>query len=240
MKFESPLIPGRLVRRYKRFLADVALEDGSVIVAHCPNPGSMLGCCAPDRPVFVSRSANLARKLPYTLELIDVGGHWVGVNTMRPNAVVHEALQAGQIAELGWYTDIRREVKYGDASRVDFLLEREGARCYLEVKHVTLVHEQVAYFPDSVTTRGARHLQELRAVKRHGHRAAMLFVVNDPAATVVRPADSIDPAYGRALRQAARSGVEVLAYRCRTSPEGLFIDDPLRVDLTRTRRPWRY
>lgn len=232
MRFDPPLVPGRLLRRYKRFLSDVELADGSVVVAHCPNPGRMTSCNAPGSPVLLSRAASPTRKLAYTLELVGVDGRWVAVNTMRPNAVVHEAIAAGRVAELTGYNLLRREVAYGRNSRVDLLLEGAAGRCYVEVKNVTLAADGVAYFPDAVTARGARHMDELAACVRSGDRAVLLYVVNHPGCHTVRPADAVDPVYGQALRRAAQAGVEVLAYGCAISPQSLELAGPIRVDLS--------
>jgi sugar fermentation stimulation protein A len=220
MHYEPELIHGTLIRRYKRFLADIRLADGTEITAHCPNPGSMLRVGIPDRPVAVSLSTNKKRKLPYTWEMIELDGGWVGVHTGRTNALVEEALLAGQIVELRGFEQLRREVPCGD-SRLDFLLTFEdGPDCYVEVKNVTLTDEgRRAIFPDSVTVRGQKHLRELIGLVHAGHRAAMLFLVNRDDCDEFGPADEIDPEYGKLLREAADQGVEVLAYCARVSPK---------------------
>ncbi len=164
MKLQHPLTPGRLLRRYKRFLADVELSDGTVVTAHCPNSGSMLGCAAPGSPVLLSRSGNPSRKLPYTWELVHAGACWVGINTGLPNRLVREGIEQGIVTELQGYGRIRQEVCYGaERSRIDLLLEEPGL-CYVEVKNFTLVEDGVARFPDAVTTRGQKHLRELMAM----------------------------------------------------------------------------
>lgn len=220
MRYDPELIHGTLIRRYKRFLADIRLHDGSEITAHCPNPGSMLRVGVPDQPVAVSHSDNPKRKLAYTWEMIQLDGCWVGVHTGRTNALVEEALRAGQIAELLGFQHLRREVTVG-ASRLDFLLEFEDASdCYVEVKNVTLTDEgRRAIFPDSVTRRGQKHLRELMGLVQAGQRAAMLFVINRDDCDEFGPADEIDPEYGALLRQAANKGVEVLAYSATVSPK---------------------
>lgn len=218
MKLPQPLTSGRLLHRYKRFLADVALTDGSVVTAHCPNSGSMLGCAAPGSPVLLSRSDNPTRKLAYTWELVQVDGSWVGINTGLPNKLAQEGITQGVVTELQGYERIRQEVCYGaERSRIDLLLE-EPERCYVEVKNVTLVEGDVALFPDAVTTRGQKHLRELMAMVKSGARAVNFFVVQHTAAESVSPADAIDPAYGRLLRQAAAAGVELIAYQASVTP----------------------
>lgn len=229
MRFEPPLIPGRLERRYKRFLADIEIE-GRIETVHCPNPGSMLGLARPGSRVWVSRSANPARKLAFTWELVEAEGTLVGINTALANALVAEALAGGRIPELAGYGEIRREVAYGEGSRVDFRLAGAGRRaCYVEVKSVTLARRPPeAEFPNSVTSRGARHLAELAALGRRGKRAAMLFVAQRADCASLAIAGDIDPTYAQALAAARRAGVEALAYACRLSPEGIEIVRPLK------------
>jgi sugar fermentation stimulation protein A len=229
MRYCSELIPATLIRRYKRFLADVRLDDGGIETVHVANPGSMMGLQAPGSRVWLSRSPNLKRKLPLSLELIEVdfggGPELVGINTSNPNAIVAEALTAGAIAELTGYETIRREVRYGRASRVDFLLQQASRPdCYVEVKNVHLMRRQgLAEFPDSVTDRGARHLEELGAMARAGSRAVMLFVIQIASATSFDLARDIDPVYGTAFDKARSEGVEALAYTCRVGSDGVFL-----------------
>jgi len=231
MKLPHTLVPGRLVRRYKRFLADVELTDGRVVTAHCPNSGSMLGCALPGSPVLLSRSVNPSRRLPYTWELVQVDSVWVGINTALPNRLVREGIERGIVTELQGYGRIRQEVCYGgERSRIDLLLEEPGL-CYVEVKNVTLVEEGVARFPDAVTTRGQKHLRELMAMIESGARAVNFFVVQHAGARSVAPADAIDPAYGGLLRQAARAGVELLAYQASVTPAEIVLCSPLPVVL---------
>jgi sugar fermentation stimulation protein A len=226
MRLPGPLEPARLVRRYKRFLADVEFIDGTVITAHVANPGAMTGLQPEGAKVWLSKSANPARKLPWSWELVEIdlghGPELVGVNTAHPNTIVAEALAAGAIAELAGYPKVRREVKYGRASRVDFVLEGESRpSCYVEVKNVHLMRRPgLAEFPDSVTARGARHLEELATVASRGQRAVMLFVVQMGSAAELALARDIDPAYGRAFDAARAAGVEALAYRCRITGQG--------------------
>lgn len=221
MKFPVPLLGGRLVRRYMRFLSDIALDDGSLVKAHCPNPGSMLGLKEPGSRVFVSQSDKPARKLRHTFELIEADGTLVGINTGHPNGLVAEAIGDGTIGELGGYRELRREVKYGRNSRVDLLLEDPArGRCYVEVKNVHLRRQpRLVEFPDSVTSRGAKHLGELSDMVAAGDRAVMVFLVQRSDGDVFSLARDIDPAYGAAFDMAATAGVEMLAYSCEVSPE---------------------
>jgi sugar fermentation stimulation protein A len=230
MRFPSPLRRGRLVQRYKRFFADVRLDDGTLLTAHCPNPGAMLGLGDPGLPVWVSTSDDAKRRLAHTLELVEVdlgrGPCLVGVNTGHPNRLVAEALGGGRIAELAGYPELRREVRYGAASRVDFLLAcaRRGL-CYVEVKNVHLMRiPGRAEFPDCRTERGARHLAELAAMAAAGHRAVMVYLVQRADAETFSIAADLDPAYAAAFAVARRAGVEALAYRCRITPEEIVVD----------------
>lgn len=217
MKFPEPLIEGSLIRRYKRFLADVRLPDSTEVTAHCPNTGSMLGCQPPDGRVWLSRSDNPARKLLYTWELVETApGTLACINTARPNAQAREAIEAGRISELMGYSHCRPEVKYGEEkSRIDLLLSGHEAEpdAWVEVKNVTLEENGQGFFPDAVTTRGQKHLRELMAQVALGDRAVLFFVVNHTGIETVRPADHIDQHYGQLLRQACDAGVEVMAYR---------------------------
>ncbi len=207
------LIPGTLVRRYKRFLADVRLEDGRTVTAHCPNSGKMTACCTAGRPVYLSRQDSPKRKLKYTWELIHMPGSLVGVNTGVPNRLTAESIAAGAVAELRGYETVRREVKVGERSRIDLLLTGPDRRpCYVEVKNCTLVEKGVAAFPDAVTSRGQKHLEELETLVSAGNRCVMFFLVQRMDARIFEPADRIDPVYGEGLRRAAQKGVEILVY----------------------------
>lgn len=228
MRFDEPLVPGRMVRRYKRFLVDVTLDGGDAVTAHCPNPGSMRACQGEGWPVRLSLSRNPARKLPYTLEMVHNGDCWIGVHTGRANALVREAIAAGRIAGLGGYERITGEVRYGRNSRIDLLLEGERGRCYVEVKNTTLVDGAGAFmFPDAVTERGRKHLYELADMVAQGHRAAVVFLVQRADGEYFRPAREIDPAFADALAEAAASGVEVLAYRAEVAPERIEVVEPV-------------
>jgi sugar fermentation stimulation protein A len=224
MTFDPPLIPATLIRRYKRFLADVRLADGREITVHCANPGRMDGCRQPGSRVLLSDSGNAKRKLRYSWELVAAGNTWVGVNTGLPNALVREAIAGGAIPELAGYPTLRSEVAYGTASRVDLLLEDGDRRGYVEVKNVTLAAAGVAMFPDAVTARGLTHLRELAARVAAGDRAVMVYLVNRGDCDCFRPAAHIDPAYAAGLREAVAAGVEVLAYAARVTPQGIDVD----------------
>jgi sugar fermentation stimulation protein A len=235
MKFVSELIPATLLRRYKRFLADVEMPDGSTTTVHVANPGAMTGLQSAGARVWLSKSPNAARKLPYSWELIeaDFGGgtELVGVNTAHPNTIAAEALAAAAIPELAGYDIVRREVKYGKASRVDFLLEHaDRPPCYVEVKNVHLMRQQgLAEFPDSVTARGSRHLDELATIAATGARAVMLYVIQIGSATSLRFARDIDPAYGQAFDRARAAGVEALAHTCRIGMDGITLAHPVPI-----------
>jgi len=229
MRFPEPLIPGRLIRRYQRFLADVELADGRIVTAHCANSGSMLGCKTPGSPVLLSVSPNPKRRLPYTWEMVEVNGHWAGINTSLPNRLAREGIEAEVVAELQGYATIRAEVPYGTKSRIDLLLEGAAGRCYVEVKNVTLIDGQRALFPDSVTERGQKHLRELQRVVAGGDRGVIFFVVQRGDGESVSPADAIDPVYGRLLREAVAGGVEALAYQAMVTPTEIRLVRPLPV-----------
>lgn len=224
-----PLLSGNLVKRYKRFLADVELQNGDVVTVHCPNSGSMLGCAVPGSPVLISSSSNPGRKYPFTWELVQVNGYWIGINTGLPNRLVHEAIENGTVAELQGYSDIRPEVPYGERSRIDLLLNGTPGRCYVEVKNATLEQDHRALFPDSVTVRGQKHLRELMNVVSNGERGVIFFTVQRGDCDSVSPADCIDPEYGRLLRQAMGHGVEAIAYRAVITPQSIILSDRVPV-----------
>jgi sugar fermentation stimulation protein A len=235
MKFPTPLIPATLVKRYKRFLADVVLPDGSTITAHVANPGSMIGLAAPGVRVWLSKSESKTRKLPHSWELVEVdfggGSELVGVNTAHPNPLVEAALAAGAFPELTGYSSIRREVKYGKNSRVDFLLEAPSRPpCYVEIKNVHLMRKPgLAEFPDAKTARGAKHLEELGDMVEAGHRAVMLYLIQIGSAQRFALARDIDPKYGAAFDRARSRGVEAIAWRCTIDREGIEIAAPVPV-----------
>ncbi|CAJ1369530.1 MAG: DNA/RNA nuclease SfsA [Roseibium album] len=224
MKFAAPLASGRLVKRYKRFLADVVLdENGSEVTAHCANPGSMLGLKEPGSRVWLSQSDNPKRKLKYSWEIIEADGALVGINTAHPNRLVEEAIEAGRIKALSGYETLRREVKYGKNSRIDILLEDgNGKKTYVEVKNVHLMRQAgLAEFPDSVTARGAKHLAELADMVAEGHGAAMVFLVQRPDCDRLSLASDIDPAYASAFAAAREAGVNTYAIGCDVTLDGI-------------------
>lgn len=220
-----PLHDGRIRRRYKRFLADCELADGTPVTAHCPNTGSMKSCWEPDAPVQLSFSDDPRRKLAWTLERVDMGRGWIGVNTHRVNAVVAEAAAAGRLPGLEDLRDVRREVTVdtgsGERSRLDLLLGGAAGTAYVEVKNTTLLDGALLRFPDAVSVRAAKHLHALRDLAATGHRAVILFALNRPEGEAFAPADDIDPNYGRTLRQVVAEGVEVLALRLQHSDSGI-------------------
>lgn len=225
MRFVSPLTEGRLISRYKRFLADVSFADGEVTTVHCANPGSMIGLAEPGMRIFLSRSESTTRKLPWSWELVEVDGGLVGINTAHPNRLVAEAIAADAIPELSGYDKTRREVRYGTNSRIDFLLSADNRPdAYVEVKNVHLSRtEGLAEFPDSVTARGAKHLCELSAMAAAGHRAVMLYLIQRSDAAEFALASDIDPTYAAAFHGAREAGVEMIAYDCRLSLEEIAV-----------------
>ena len=212
--FWPELIPGRLIKRYKRFLADVELDDGVVVTAHCPNSGRMTSCSEPGQPVYLSWHDNPKRKLKYTWEIIQMPDSLVGVNTLVPNRLIKTSIENGLVAELDAYEEIRSEVQTSKGSRLDLLLtDSRGTKCFVEIKNCTLVNQGVACFPDAVTKRGRKHLEELQRLTAEGNRCVMFFCIQRMDAECFRPADQIDAAYGEALREAhLNKGVEILVY----------------------------
>jgi sugar fermentation stimulation protein A len=225
MDFPRPLERGRLVQRYKRFLADVVMDDGRELTVHCPNPGAMLGLNMPGIPVWLSRSDDPKRKLPHTLELVQVDGGLVGINTMHPNRLVAEALALDRIPELSGYASVRREVNYGTNSRVDFLLESpDRPPCWLEIKNCHLMRTAgLAEFPDCVAARSSKHLRELAAMVEAGHRAVALFVVQRTDCEGFLACEELDPVFARTLDEVTAKGVEVLIYACDMAQTGVVI-----------------
>jgi sugar fermentation stimulation protein A len=233
MKFPTPLLRGRLVKRYKRFLADVLLDSGEAVTATCPNTGSMMGLATPGAVVWLSESASPTRKYPHTWEMVEAdlgqGPVLVGINTNHPNRLVSEAIAAGHITEVAGYASLRREVKYGVSSRIDILLEDPAkGMAYVEIKNVHLSRRTgLAEFPDSVTERGAKHLAELSAMVAAGHRAVMLYLIQRADAAHFALAGDIDPRYAEAFARAREAGVEAIAYACRLTPEEIVITNPV-------------
>lgn len=231
MKFDPPLISATLLKRYKRFLADVRFDDGTEATAHCANPGSMMGLAEPGSMVWLSKSDNPKRKLAWSWQLVDDGSSLVGVHTGKANALVEDAINAGHILELTGYKSLRREVKYGENSRIDLLLEDpERPTAYVEVKSVTLSRTKgLAEFPDSKTARGAKHMVELAEMAKQGHRAVVFFLVQRSDCLSMQPAADIDPKYAESLTTALAAGVEVLCYSCRLTPDEITLDHRLEV-----------
>lgn len=234
MQFQSPLAPARLIRRYKRFLADIRLDDGREVTAHCANPGAMTGLAEPGTRIWVEPNDDPRRKLKFAWRLVDHGnGHFTGIDTALPNRLMRAALTDGAVPALSGYATIRPEQPYGDGSRIDFLLQDPGRPdAWVEIKSVTLCRRPgLAEFPDTVTARGARHLADLTAMARQGQRAVLVYVVQRTDCDRVTLARDIDPAYARAADRAARDGVEMLALRCDISPGRIRLAGPVPLDI---------
>ncbi|WP_171233433.1 DNA/RNA nuclease SfsA [Ruegeria sp. HKCCA4812] len=232
MRFETPLVPARLIRRYKRFLADCRLEDGSEVTAHCANPGSMMGLAEPGEKIWLEPNDDPKKKLKFGWRLVDhENGHFTGVDTSVPNRALRAALEAGEIPELAAYGTVRPEVKYGGNSRIDFLLTGPGLPdAYVEVKSVTLSRQPgLAEFPDSVTARGTKHLGELAAMASQGHRAIMLYLVQRTDCDRFALAADIDPAYAAAFEVAQAQGVERIVCGTRITPSGVWVQTEVRI-----------
>ena len=240
MQFTDKLVTGRLVQRYKRFLADVELNDGTIVTAHCANPGAMTGLNMPGLEVWLSPNRSPTAKLDWRWELVRVDGHLIGINTARPNAIVEEAIANDRIAELQGYADMRREVRYGENSRIDILLEDTNRPpCYVEVKNVHLrrpegAHPQATEFPDSVTKRGAKHLVEMSNMVATSARAVMVYLVQRGDCDHFRIAADIDPAYASGLARAREAGVEAICYVCRIETGGIEVEGALPIVLDET------
>lgn len=235
MRFSTPLLPAVLIRRYKRFLADARLEDGTEITAHCANPGSMMGLAEPGMRIWLEPNDDPKKKLDYGWRLVDhENGHFTGVDTSVPNRALKAALMAGEVAELADYPNVRPEVKYGENSRIDFLLtDEDKPDLYVEVKSVTLLRQTgLAEFPDSVTARGTKHLAELQSMVTKGHRAMMLYLVQRTDAQTVTLAPDIDPTYAAAFDAARAAGVEVMALGCDITPDAITVGAALPFNRT--------
>jgi len=231
MNFKNELIPATLVKRYKRFLADVIFDSGERATVYCPNTGSMKSCSQTGSRVYLSRSERPGRKYPMTLEIVESDGTWVGVNTGLTNAIVAEAIEAGMVVEIGDVEILHREVKVSQSSRLDLLVEGPRGKTYIEVKNCTLVEDGVAMFPDAVTTRGTKHLLELVELRRQGHRALIFYLVQREDGHLFRPAALIDPRYAETLRKVVREGVEMLTYAATISPAGIWLASSLPCEL---------
>ncbi len=231
-----PLTSGRIINRYKRFLADVELEDGTLVTAHCPNTGTMKSCWQPGAPVQLSFSDNPKRKLAWTLERVDMGGGWLGVNTHRTNGIIAEGIERGLIPELAGYGELRREVKFEleghPAARFDLLLTSgELPDAYVEVKNATLLDGDCIRFPDAVSVRGRKHLDLLLEAVKLGCRGVVLFAVNRPEGSCFAPAETIDPGYAERLREVTAAGVEALAIRIRHTDQGMAVGEAVKIEL---------
>ncbi len=232
MKFSQPLIPGKLIRRYKRFLTDVELENGEVVVAHCTNSGSMKSCIEEGAPVYLTPVNDPKRKTKFTWEMIYINNGWVGINTSIPNLLAYEWIKNGVIEPLKGYTNVKREVKFGD-SRFDVYAENDAERCFIEVKNVTLKEDKWARFPDAVTSRGLKHLNTLVKVKEQGIRSVMLYIIQRMDVDIFGPARDIDLAYAEALKDACQKGVEIIPVQVKVTPASIDFWRILPFDLSR-------
>jgi sugar fermentation stimulation protein A len=232
VRFDQPLIEGTLIRRYKRFLADVKLRNGDEITAHCANPGSMMGCSEPGSKVLVSVHEDPRRRFKHQIEIIYAGRTAVGIHTGRPTTVLTEAIMHGKISELAGYATLKREVRTQRMENIDITLEGNGLRpCFISVRNVTLAYESVGYFPDAITQNSAQDMSELTDLVREGSRAVVFFVAQRSDVEWFRPADHIDPDFGQAFRDAIARGVEALCYRAKVTRKGIELDKKLPVDL---------
>lgn len=230
MNFEQKLVHGYLVRRYKRFLADIKLDTGKIVTAHCTNSGSMKSCLEPDAEVYISPTAQPNRKTRYTWEMIKINGNWVGINTNHPNRLVYEAIVNKELSGFQHYTTVKREVVFND-SRFDIYAENDTEKCFVEVKNVSMKEGNYALFPDSVTIRGQKHLVTLREARKAGYRAVMLFIVQRRDVEYFAPAREIDPDYAAQLKKSADSGVEIMAVMANVSPGKIILGQMLPIDL---------
>lgn len=222
MEFSTPLVHGRLIKRYKRFLADVKLDNGKIVTAHCTNSGSMKSCLEENAEVYLSSVNNPKRKTQFTWEMIKINESWVGINTNNPNQLAFDAISQGHIDKIRGYTDVTREVKFGD-SRFDVMAKNSFETCFVEVKNVTLKEGKYALFPDAVTTRGKKHLETLMKVKQQGMRAVMLYIIQRTDVEIFAPAKDIDPDYAKTLKKAYENGVEIIPLQAKVSPQNIEI-----------------
>ena len=230
MIFQRKLVHGKLIKRYKRFLADVKLDDGTEVAAHCTNSGSMKSCLENGAEVYLAPVNDPKRKTKFTWEMIKINGDWVGINTGNPNKLAFEAISAGTIPELAGYSTVKREVKFGD-SRFDVFAENESEKCFIEVKNVTMKEGKYALFPDAVTIRGQKHLKTLMEVKAEGMRAVMLYIIQRSDVEIFAPATEIDPVYAQALKIAINAGVEVIAMQAKVTPDKITLVKRIPVEL---------
>ncbi|MDY6915678.1 MAG: DNA/RNA nuclease SfsA [Candidatus Cloacimonadota bacterium] len=231
MEFPEKLITGYFLKRNKRFMVDLQLENGKVVTAHCPNSGSMKTCLKPHWPVRLSISNNPKRKFKYTFEMIHNGKTWIGINTNLTNKIVQHGIINGKIPELNGYSTLKREVRYGKNSRIDILLEKIDKKCFVEIKSVTLVENGNYLFPDAVTKRGQKHLLELISMKRQGHRAIIFFLIQRNDGCIFAPATNIDPDYSKLLKKAYQEGVEILPYQAEVTPQKIGIEKKVEITL---------
>lgn len=230
MKFDEPLVHGRLIKRHKRFLADVKLDSGDIITAHCTNSGSMKSCLEENAEVFLSPVNDPSRKTKFTWELIKINDGWVGINTNNPNKIAYESINNNLIPRLKGYTTVKREVKYND-SRFDVYAEKENEKCFIEVKNVTLKENEFALFPDAVTSRGLKHLGTLIRAKEEGYRAVMLYIIQRMDVEIFSPAFDIDPEYSKKLQEASERGIEIIPLQVEVSPAEIKILKELPLQL---------
>lgn len=230
MIFDKPLTHGRLIKRYKRFLADVTLDSGEVITAHCTNSGTMKSCLEDNAEVYLTPVDDPKRKTKFTWEMIKINGDWIGINTGNPNKLAFDAIKNQKIEKLKGYTEVKREVKFGD-SRFDVMAKNENETCFIEVKNVTLKEGNYALFPDAVTTRGKKHLETLIQVKEQGMRAVMLYIIQRMDVKVFAPAKDIDPNYAKTLKKAYEKGVEIIPMQAKVSPEKIELVKELKFEL---------
>jgi sugar fermentation stimulation protein A len=228
MRFSSPLVHAKLIKRYKRFLADVLLDNGEIVVAHCTNSGTMLSCLETGADVYLTPVNDPKRKTKFTWEMIRINQNWVGVNTSWPNVLAYEAIKNQEIEKLKGYSLVKREVKFDD-SRFDIYCENKQEKCFVEVKNVTLKEGDLARFPDAVTTRGQKHLKTLIEVKKQGYRAVMLYIIQRSDVVGFAPARNIDPDYTLALELAINNGVEVIAIQAKVTPESIVLKHELPI-----------
>ncbi len=230
MKFETPLMHGRLIKRYKRFLADIQLDDGTIVVAHCTNSGSMKSCLEENAEVYLSPAKDPKRKTQFTWEMIKINGDWIGINTSHPNRIAYEAIKADLIPQLKGYDHVVREVKTGN-SRIDVMAQNAHETCFIEVKNVSMKEGRYALFPDSVTTRGKKHLDELISLKKEGIRAVMLYIIQRIDVDTFGPAKAIDPIYAETLKEAYEQGVEIIPLMVKVTPEEIVLLKELPFEL---------
>jgi len=230
MIFEKTLVHGRLIKRYKRFLADVTLDNGEIITAHCTNSGTMKSCIEENAEVFLTPVDDPKRKTKFTWEMIKINNDWIGINTGNPNKLAFDAVKNEEIEKLKGYTDVKREVKFED-SRFDIMAKNESETCFIEVKNVTLKEGNYARFPDAVTTRGKKHLETLIKVKEQGMRAVMLYIIQRMDVKIFAPAKDIDPEYAKTLIKAYQKGVEIIPIQAKVTPEGIELIKELPFEL---------